>query len=230
MELKITQNIKPEDLLQGISWHGETDHDNEAVEKLKELNVFVSDLVAKIFFFQLQMDQVVTNQNNKSAKELSDEAKKLLENVVKMATEEENWEAIEKIVEGQKYTTKNIAQFKDWSKIEVDILHEIWEAVKKTDGVIVELKLSELKEKNIDEKDSEAWEKALSTLPEKIISLKYWRKWTDGLKGGVAPFSWVDIEPKNDRILVTRVGEMMLPSGLEKAITLDFLNEVMEKI
>ena len=89
MELKITQNIKPDDLLQGISWHGETDHDNEAVEKLKELNVFVSDLVAKIFFCQLQMDQVATNQNNKSAKELSDEAKKLLENVVKMATKED---------------------------------------------------------------------------------------------------------------------------------------------
>lgn len=99
MELKITQNIKPEDLLQGISWHGETNHDNEAVEKLRELNVFVSDLVAKIFFFQLQMEQVAKNQNNKSAKVLSVEAERLLENVVKMATEEENWEAIEKITE-----------------------------------------------------------------------------------------------------------------------------------
>lgn len=75
MEFKIKQNITPEDLLQGISWHGETDHDNEAVQKLKELNEFVSDLVAKIFFFQLQMEQVATNQNNMSAKELSEEAK-----------------------------------------------------------------------------------------------------------------------------------------------------------
>lgn len=99
MELKITQNIKPEDLMQGISWHGETNHDNEAVEKLRELNEFVSDLVAKIFFFQLQMEQVAKNQNNKSAKVLSVEAERLLENVVKMATEEENWEAIEKITE-----------------------------------------------------------------------------------------------------------------------------------
>lgn len=101
MELKITQNIKPEDLLQGISWHGETNHDNEAVEKLKELNVFVSDLVAKIFFFQLQMEQVATNQNNKSAKELSEEAKKMLENVVKMATKEENWGAIPELFKGE---------------------------------------------------------------------------------------------------------------------------------
>lgn len=101
MELKITQNIKPEDLLQGISWHGETNHDNEAVEKLKELNEFVSDLVAKIFFFQLQMEQVATNQNNKSAKELSEEAKKMLENVVKMATKEENWGAIPELFKGE---------------------------------------------------------------------------------------------------------------------------------
>ena len=98
MEFKIKQNITPEDLLQGISWHGETDHDNEAVQKLKELNEFVSDLVAKIFFFQLQMEQVATNQNNSSAKELSEEAKKLLINVAKMATKEEDWEAIEKLV------------------------------------------------------------------------------------------------------------------------------------
>lgn len=102
MEFKITQNIKPEDLLQGISWHGETDHDNEAVQKLKELNEFVSDLVAKIFFFQLQMEQVATNQNNMSAKELSEEAKKLLINVAKMTTTEEDWEAIERLVQGDK--------------------------------------------------------------------------------------------------------------------------------
>jgi hypothetical protein len=100
MEFKITQNIKSEDLLQGVSWHGETDHDNEAVQKLKELNEFVSDLVAKIFFFQLQMEQVATNQNNLSAKELSEEAKKLLINVAKMTTKEEDWEAIEKLVKG----------------------------------------------------------------------------------------------------------------------------------
>ena len=102
MEFKITQNIKPEDLLQGISWHGETDHDNEAVQKLKELNEFVSDLVAKIFFFQLQMEQVATNQNNLSAKELSEEAKNLLINVAKMTAKEEDWEAIEKLVKGDK--------------------------------------------------------------------------------------------------------------------------------
>lgn len=102
MEFKITQNIKPDELLQGISWHGETDHDNEAVQRLKELNEFLSDLVAKISFFQLQMEEVATNQNNLSAKELSEEAKKLLINVAKMTAKEEDWEAIEKLVKGDK--------------------------------------------------------------------------------------------------------------------------------
>ena len=102
MELKITQNIKPEDLLKGISWHGETVHDDEAVKKLKELNEFVSDLVAKIFFFELQMEEVVTNRNNLSAKELLDEAEKLLVNVAKMTVKEEDWGTIEKLVKGDK--------------------------------------------------------------------------------------------------------------------------------
>jgi hypothetical protein len=69
---------------------------------LKELNEFLSDLVAKISFFQLQMEEVATNQNNLSAKELSEEAKKLLINVAKMTAKEEDWEAIEKLVKGDK--------------------------------------------------------------------------------------------------------------------------------
>lgn len=130
MELKITQNIKPEDLMQGISWHGETVHDIEAVEKLKELNGFVSDLVAKVFFLRLQMEQVATNQNNASAKMIAGEAEKLLVNVAKMTTEEENWDKVEQIFQEQKYIAENIAQFKDWSEAEIGILRGIWEKLK----------------------------------------------------------------------------------------------------
>ena len=46
------------------------------------------------------MEEVATNQNNLSAKELSEEAKKLLINVAKMTAKEEDWEAIEKLVKG----------------------------------------------------------------------------------------------------------------------------------
>lgn len=148
MELKITQNIKPEDLMQGISWHGETTHDNEAVEKLKELNEFVSDLVAKVYLLRLQMEQVATNQNNASAKMIADEAEKLLVNVAKMTTEEENWGKVEQILQEEKYIAENIAQFEDWSEAEIGILRKIWKELKKTGGADrkVELNLDELKE------------------------------------------------------------------------------------
>ena len=98
MDLKLYQNLHKVQ----IRRIGETDHDSEAVQKLKELNEFLSDLVAKIFFFQLQMEEVATNQNNLSAKELSEEAKKLLINVAKMTTKEEDWETIENLVKGDK--------------------------------------------------------------------------------------------------------------------------------
>lgn len=62
----------------------------------------MSDLVAKIFFFELQMEEVATNQNNLSAKELAGEAKNLLINVAKMTAKEEDWESIEKLVKGDK--------------------------------------------------------------------------------------------------------------------------------
>lgn len=49
-----------------------------------------------------QMEEVATNQNSLSAKELSEEAKKLLINVAKMTAKEEDWEEIEKLVKGDK--------------------------------------------------------------------------------------------------------------------------------
>ena len=235
MEFKITQNIKPEDLLQGISWHGETDHDDEAVQKLKELNEFVSDLVAKIYFFQLQMEQVATNQNNLSAKELSEEAKKLLINVAKMTTKEENWELVEQmfkqIEDEQKNIAKNIAQFEGWNSIEKNILREIWEELKKAGDKDVELKLSELKEKVISDEDSEAWEKVLETLPSKLVTLTYWKNWTNSLRG-IAPFTLVNVDPEEDKILIGVMGEMInhYNGVVEKTITLDFLNAVMTEL
>ena len=238
MELKITQNIKPEDLLRGISWHGETNHDNEAVEKLKELNEFVSDLVAKIFFFQLQMEQVATNQNNLSAKELSEEAKKLLVNVAKMTMEEESWEAFEKVEQERKSSVensakniaKNIAQFETWSNVEVDILREIWKELKKKGGEEVELKLDELKEKVASHKDNEEWEEFLNTFAKKMLFLTYWKEW-DKNYNGISPFYWVNNDLENNRFLVKVVGESFkLPNGIKGTFALDFLNEVMTKL
>lgn len=233
MELKITQNIKPEDLMQGISWHGETVHDIEAVEKLKELNGFVSDLVAKVFLLRLQMEQVATEQNNASAKMIADEAEKLLVNVAKMTTEEENWGKVEQVVQEQKYIDKNIAQFKNWSEAEIGILREIWKKLKKTGGEEVELKLDELKEKFASSKDNEEWEEILNIFAKKMLFLTYWKYWKDwDLNGnGVSPFYWVNNDLENNKFLVKVVGEtFQLPNGIKGPFALDFLNEVMTKL
>lgn len=235
MEFKITQNITPEDLLQGISWHGKTEHDNEAVKKLKELNEFVSDLVAKIFFFELQMEQVATNQNNLSAKELSEEAKKLLINVAKMTTTEENWEAIEKLVQGgnpmtEDYLAENMAQFEDWSEVEIGILREIWKKLKKTGGEEVELKLDELKEKVVSGKDNEDWEEILDAFSGKAIRLNYLKDFDKYIKG-ISPFRRIDNDTQKNKLLVEVFGEsVQLPNGLKRPFALDFLNEVMENL
>lgn len=230
MELKITQNIKPEDLMQGISWHGETTHDIEAVEKLKELNEFVSDLVAKVFLLRLQMEQVATNQNSTSAKWIADEAEKLLVNVAKMTTEEENWDMIEQILQEEKYIAENIDQFEDWSETEIGILREVWKKLKKTGGEEVELKLDELKEKFASSKDNEEWEEILDAFSYKMIRLYYLHDFDKHFKG-ISPFRSVRNDPQRNNLLVDVIGEsFQLPDGVQRTFGLDFLNEVMTKL
>lgn len=233
MELKITQNIKPEDLMQGISWHGETVHDIEAVEKLKELNGFVSDLVAKVFFLRLQMEQVATNQNNASAKMIADEAEKLLVNVAKMTTEEENWGKVEQIFQEQKYIAENIAQFKDWSEAEIGILRKIWKELKKTGGADrkVELNLDELKETLTGGVDNKADDDILDSFGKKVSVLKYNKKRSGEVTSGFIPIASVTIDPESNKMIVETGGKFLdLISKAKETTALDFLNEVMTKL
>lgn len=233
MELKITQNIKPEDLMQGISWHGETYHDNEAVQKLKELNEFVSDLVAKVFLLRLQMEQVATNQNNASAKMIADEAEKLLVNVAKMTTEEENWDKVEQIFQEQKYIAENIAQFEDWSEAEIGILRKIWKELKKTGGADrkVELNLDELKETLTSGVDNKADDDILDSFGKKVSVLEYNKKRSGEVTSGFLPIASVTIDPESNKMIVETGGKFLdLLSKAKETTALDFLNEVMTRL
>ena len=233
MELKITQNIKPEDLMQGISWHGETTHDTEAVEKLKELNEFVSDLVAKVYLLRLQMEQVATNQNNASAKMIADEAEKLLVNVAKMTTEEENWSKVEEIFQEQKYIAENIAQFKDWSEAEIGILRKVWKELKKTGGADrkVELNLDELKETLTSGVGNKADDDILDSFGEKVSVLEYNKKRSGEVTSGFLPIASVTIDPESNKMIVETGGKFLdLLSKAKETTALDFLNEVMTKL
>ena len=233
MELKITQNIKPEDLMQGISWHGETTHDIEAVEKLKELNEFVSDLVAKVYLLRLQMEQVATNQNNASAKMIADEAEKLLVNVAKMTTEEENWDKIEQVLQEQKYIAENIAQFENWSEAEIGILRKIWKELKKTGGADrkVELNLDELKETLTSGVDNKADDDILDSFGKKVSVLEYNKKRSGEVTSGFLPIASVTIDPESNKMIVETGGKFLdLLSKAKETTALDFLNEVMTKL
>lgn len=233
MELKITQNIKPEDLMQGISWHGETTHDNEAVEKLKELNEFVSDLVAKVYLLRLQMEQVATNQNNASAKMIADEAEKLLVNVAKMTTEEENWGKVEQILQEEKYIAENIAQFEDQSEAEIGILRKIWKELKKTGGADrkVELNLDELKETLTSGVGNKADDDILASFGKKVSVLEYNKKRSGEVTSGFLPIASVTIDPESNKMIVETGGKFLdLLSKAKETTALDFLNEVMTKL
>ena len=233
MELKITQNIKPEDLMKGISWHGETTHDNEAVEKMKELNEFVSDLVAKVYLLRLQMEQVATNQNSTSAKWIADEAEKLLVNVAKMTTEEENWDMIEQILQEEKYIAENVAQFEGWSEAEIGILREIWKKLKKTGGADrkVELNLDELKATLTSGMDNKADDDILNSFKKKVIALEYKKERIGKEIKSYLPLPWVMIDPESNKMIVQIGWESLDLLSKSKATTaLDFLNEVMTKL
>lgn len=88
MELQIKQEITADDFMKDVKWYGEGDKDNQTVKRLKELNKLMSDLTREIFFLQLETEEITTDQNNASARQISEEAKKLLINVAKMTTEE----------------------------------------------------------------------------------------------------------------------------------------------
>ena len=97
MKINIKQEITADDLLQNTSWFGETDHDNQSVENLKSLNILITDLIQKVYWHYINTKSIADNQRNHSAKLISDEAKAILINAVKMATNEEDWNVVDKL-------------------------------------------------------------------------------------------------------------------------------------
>lgn len=97
MEINIKQNISADDLLQNTSWFGETDHDIQSIENLKKLNIFVTDLIQKIYWKHLEAKRIAENQGSYSAKEISNETQSILINAVKIATDEGKWDSVDKL-------------------------------------------------------------------------------------------------------------------------------------
>ena len=97
MKITLDQELSGSNMMQEISWFGETDHDMAAVEKLKELDGFLADVIQRVYFLQKETQQIADNQHNASARQISEESKKVLRHIVEMATDEEQWKKIEKL-------------------------------------------------------------------------------------------------------------------------------------
>lgn len=97
MRIHTTQYITADDLMQNTKWNGEEDHDNQSLENLYVLNILVTELIQKVHWHYLDTKHIAENQENYSAKLISDEAKSILINAVKMATDEEDWNVVDKL-------------------------------------------------------------------------------------------------------------------------------------
>lgn len=131
------------------------------------------------------------------------------------------------------YLAENLAQFEDWSEVEIGILREIWEELKKTDSKKVELKLDELKDTCIVGQEHDTWDSVLETFPKKAIQLWFYKEEPYGEKHiSVVPFISIGIEPDYNKMTIETIEESDLgfPVGKEKNIALDFLNTVLTEL
>ena len=102
MQINIKQEITVDDLLQNTQWHGETDEDNQSVENLQNLNILVTDLIRTIYLQHQDIKWIAENKGADKAKRISYETKSILINAVKMATDEEDWDIVDKLFDKEK--------------------------------------------------------------------------------------------------------------------------------
>ena len=57
----------------------------------------MTDIILKVYWQYLDTKRIAENQGNHSAKLISDEAKAILINVVKIAINEEDWNVVDKL-------------------------------------------------------------------------------------------------------------------------------------
>lgn len=142
MEVTIKQTITAKDLLEGISWIGETNHDREAVKKLKELDELLTNLVQEVYFLRNEMQQMAENYHNV--------------HVVEIATDEEVFFLYNP--ETEQYLVELIFGDKKWVKEgELDSVPRTWtftekDIIEKFGSENLKYKLSVLDWKKLKEK------------------------------------------------------------------------------
>lgn len=125
------------------------------------------------------------------------------------------------------YIAENLAQFEDWSEVEIGILREIWKKLKKTGGKKVELKLDELKGTCIFGQEHDTWENVLETFSKKAIRLRYYQKILI-----VTNFVSINIVPEDNKMTIETFdgSELGFPVSEGWNFALDFLDKVMTEL
>ena len=125
------------------------------------------------------------------------------------------------------YIAENLAQFEDWSEVEIGILREIWKKLKKTDSKKVELKLDELKDTCIVGQEHDTWDSVLETFPKKAIRLRYYQKILI-----VTNFVSINIDPEDNKMTIETFdgSELGFPVSEGWNFALDFLDKVMTEL
>ena len=94
MDVQLKINMKPSDLINGITFYGETYADAEALKKIKELNQLLGDTIYAINRIKLKTDK----RNEASAKAIRAEIIDLYEDIIQTIFSEEHWEEVIKLL------------------------------------------------------------------------------------------------------------------------------------
>lgn len=94
--MKVKTIVAGSDLTEGIGFYGETNYDNETIERLKELAMLLEDVVSDLE----RLDRQVNDRQEGSAKEIKWQLDTMRNDLLWIAFGEEMAEDIIKLLEG----------------------------------------------------------------------------------------------------------------------------------
>ena len=93
--MKVKATITGSDLTEGIRFYGDTDYDDETIERLKELGILLEDVVSDLE----NLDQQVKDRHEVSAKEIKFQLDTMRKDLLWIAFGEEVAEEVFKLLE-----------------------------------------------------------------------------------------------------------------------------------
>ena len=89
MKLDVKLELTPKTLTNGIRFYGDTDADNEAIEKIRELKALIGETGREL---RLVQDKCDLHSNKASAQKIKKEINDLFVEFIEWTLDEEDWE------------------------------------------------------------------------------------------------------------------------------------------